>query len=205
MPTAADVARRIDQTSRRLDLIADVGLEKARRDVREMRRADALDAEEQRAYARKQRELCVKHQVAYEERFARHGLKAPQAVADDTGADFRRKLFGVAQTLLPDGHSLTKFDPRDLDHSAIAPMERTLFEALDEQAVRPTGSNLPLSPDDPRAMRAVVDAMGVKKTEFHARRSFIADMGRTGRKVLRLIDPVRGYVLIGPPLPSARG
>jgi hypothetical protein len=196
---------RIDATSRRLDLIADVGLEKARRDVRDMRRADDLDREEQRAYARKQRELCVKHQVAYEECFAKHGLKAPQAVADDTGSGFRRKLFGVAQTLLPDGHSLTKFDPRDLDHTAIVPMEKTLFESLDEQAVRPTGSNLPLSPNDPRAERTVVDAMGAKKTEFHARTSFIKDMNRTGRKVLRLIDPVRGYVLIGPQLPSARG
>jgi hypothetical protein len=111
----------------------------------------------------------------------------------------------VAQTLLPDGHALTKFDPRDLDRSAIVPMEITLFEALDEQAARPTGSNLPLSPDDPRARREVTDSMGTKKIEFHARTSFIKDMNRTGRKVLRLIDPVRGFVLIGPQLPSARG
>jgi hypothetical protein len=189
----------LDRANRRLGLAADVAFERARRDASEMKRADVLEAEEAREKARRDRSRCREHQSNYEERFAKHGVKAPMAVADDTGPSFRRKLFSVAQTLLPNGHALTRFNPRDLDGSAIVPMEQQLFEALDEQAVRPTGSNLPLSPDDPRARRETTDAMGTKRVEFHAKRSFIADMGRPGRKVLRLFDPRDGKVLLGAP------
>jgi hypothetical protein len=192
---------RIDSASRRFDIAADVAVEKARRELREMKRADALDAEERREQARKDRARCIAHQATYEERFARHGVKAPAAVADDTGPGYRRRLFGIAQTLLPDGHALTKFDARDIDGSAIVPMEQSLFDALDREAENPSGSNLPESPDDPRARREVADSVGAKKTEYHAKRSFIADLNRNGRKVARIIDAPRGRVIWGAQFP----
>jgi hypothetical protein len=204
MPTDYYTGRLAD-IDRKANLIADTQLERARRDVREMRRRDSLDQEEARERARKHRDRCVEHQAAYEERFARHGVKTPAAVADDTGPSYRRRLFGVAQTLLPDGDAMTKFDPRDLDGTVIVPMEAQLFEALDREAESPSGSNLPLSPDHPKAMREVTDSMGGRKTEFHARESFIKDMGRQGRRVLRLLDPRNGKVLLGAPWSTPPG
>jgi hypothetical protein len=191
---------RIADTNRRLDLAADVALERARRDVREMRRADALDEEERRTQARKDRSRCRDHQINYDSAFANHGVKAPQPAADDRPPEYRRRLFGIGQSMLPSGHPLAKFDAKDIDGTAIIPLEEQLLEALDRESENPTGDNLPETPDDPRAMHERMDsATGLRKTEFTAKRSFIADMGRPGRKVRRLIDPRDGRVLIGQP------
>jgi hypothetical protein len=40
---------------------------------------------------------------------------------------------------------------------------------------------------------------GTKFNEFYGRRSFIADMGRPGQRVLRICNPKTGDVLLGQP------
>jgi hypothetical protein len=188
---------RIAATNRRLDLIADVRFEEARRDAKAMRRADALDEEERRTQARKDRSRCRDHQGRYDEAFGKHGARAPQPAADERPPGYRRRLYAIGQSMLPSGHALTKFDAEDIDGSAIPELERQLLEALDKESETPTGDNRPDSVDDPRARREKVDAMGLKTVEYHAKRSFIADLNRAGRKVRRLIDPRDGRVLIG--------
>jgi hypothetical protein len=41
--------------------------------------------------------------------------------------------------------------------------------------------------------------MGEKVTEFYGTRSFIADMGRPGRQVERIVDRRTGNVIFGKP------
>jgi hypothetical protein len=45
--------------------------------------------------------------------------------------------------------------------------------------------------------RQRADDAGVKLTEWHGRRSFIADMNQPGRKVARIVSPKTGDVLLG--------
>jgi hypothetical protein len=197
MSYADRLTDRIDRIDRRLDLAADAALERARRDVKAMRRADALDQEEARSKARRDAERCARHQLVYDQAFQKFGRRAPEPAVDAHPPTYRRKLFSDGQNLLPDGHSLTRFDAADLDGSSVPVLERQLIEELDREAEAPSGSNLPESPDDPRARREVANSMGAKKTEYHARTSFIKDMGRAGRRVLRLVDPRDGRVLLG--------
>jgi hypothetical protein len=46
--------------------------------------------------------------------------------------------------------------------------------------------------------------MGEKVTEWYGTRSFISDMSTPGRRVLRLMNPKTGDVLIGQPFSRAR-
>jgi hypothetical protein len=131
---------------------------------------------------------CAEHQARFDERLVRHSVKAPLAAADEAPPRYRRRLFGIGQSLLPDGHDLTKFDAADLDGSAIVPFEQQLFEALDEEAESPSGSNLPKTVDDPRAKRERTDSAGGKVVTWHAKRSFIKDMMRPARRVIAFHD-----------------
>jgi hypothetical protein len=197
---------RIDRIDRRLDLAADAALERARRDVKAMRRADALDAEEERSKARRDRARCGEHQSRYDSVFAKHGVRAPAPAVDARPPTYRRQLFTQAQSLLPSSdHPLNRFDAAYLDGSTIPELERQLLEAVEAQGENPTGDNLPLDVSDPRARREVADSMGAKKMEYHAKRSFIADLNRTGRKVARIIDAPRGRVIWGVQFPHTPG
>jgi hypothetical protein len=83
-------------------------------------------------------------------------------------------------------------------------LEKQLLEALEQEAETPSGDNLAETPDDPRAMRNREDsATGQRITEFFAKRLFIADMNRKGRRVLRIIDPRSGSVIWGAPFSRA--
>jgi hypothetical protein len=186
---------RLADIDRKANLIADAQLEQARRDVKAMRRADALDAEERRDKARKDRARCLDHQTRYDAVFAKHGSRAPSAVADDAPPDYRRRLFAIGQSMLPTGHALTDFDPNDIDGTAIIPLEGQLLQALDRESEEPTGDNLPEGA--PREVTKIDSATGLKKTEFFGKRSFIADLGRPGRRVARIVHVPTSRVLWG--------
>jgi hypothetical protein len=184
MSTYSDLVDRVGAATRRLDLVADAALERARYDVRAMRRADDAEREEQREQARRDRARCAEHQARFDERFTRHSVKAPLPAADEAPPTYRRRLFGIGQSLLPSGHELTGLDAADLDKSAIVEFERQLFDALDEEAESPSGSNLPKTVDDPRAKRERMDSAGGKTVTWHAKQSFIKGMMRPARRVL---------------------
>jgi hypothetical protein len=84
-------------------------------------------------------------------------------------------------------------------------LEAQLLGELEREGDQPTGSNLPQSPDDPRAMHERTDSLGGKTITFEARESFIKSLGRPGRKVLRIFDAGRGRVIWGPQFPPASG
>jgi hypothetical protein len=172
-----------DRTARRLDLAAEAAFERAQRDVRAMRRADDAERRERRDRARKDADRCREHQERYDRAFAAHGKRAPEPAADARPPDYRRQLFGVAQSMLPAGNELVELDPEEIDGSTIIPLERQLLEALAAESETPSGDNVPETVDDPRAMRTRQDSFtGERKVEFHARESFIRGMSRPGRR-----------------------
>ena len=162
-------------------------------------RADAAaEAQERRDQARRDMERCQVHQARYDNVFTKFGKRAPLALADDAPPDYRRKLYGLAQTMLPSGHSLADLDPMELDGSAIVPFEKLLFEALEAEAEAPTGDNMPETLDDPRAKLERMDSdTGERRIEWRAKRSFIHDLSRPGRKVSMFLTN-RGPVIMTP-------
>jgi hypothetical protein len=70
------------------------------------------------------------------------------------------------------------------------------------------GANSPRPPEchDPKARRVVIDPdTGQRVITYKARKSFIRDFAAPVRHVLRLMDPVKGVVLMGPAFPRVPG
>jgi hypothetical protein len=177
--SADAIANRIDRSMSRLDAASGALAIRLQQQIR----ADAAaEAEQERDRLRRDAALCAKHQRKYDDLFQRFNKRAPEPRADDDPPDYRRQLFRIGQTMLPSGHELTGFDPRELNGSAIIPFEKQLFDALAKEAEEPSGDNLPQTVDDPRAKRERTDDMGAKFIEYRAR-SFITDMGRRGMRV----------------------
>jgi len=207
MSIGEDIAERIHRSMSRLDTVSAA---QARRLAAQLR-ADDAEAEEQeqereesrRDTMRRHADRCDQHQRRYDEAFEGFGKKAPPPAADAFPPDYRRDLFKLGQSMLPSGHDLTKFSPDDLDHAVIIPFEAQLFEALAKEAQKPSGDNVPESPDDPQAKRERTDSMGTRKIEWVARDSFIKAMNRAPRRVAA-IHTDRGSVYCGPLTSGAR-
>jgi hypothetical protein len=101
--------------------------------------------------------------------------------------------------MLPSDHELAGFDPRQIGPSAIAELEAQLLEALDQEAETPTGDNLPAAGQPFREVTKTDSATNGRETRFYGRESFIKAMSRPARRVLRIVDPRDGKVLLGAP------
>jgi hypothetical protein len=199
MPTAAaaEALDRIHRTNARLDRILD-----ARADA-----ADSAAEQERRDTMRRHADRCADRRLRYDAAFEPFGKRAPEPMADSFPPDYRRDLFKTAQNYLPSDHPLSGVDPHEeIGASAMPVMEAQLFEALREQAARPTGDNRADSVNDPRARRVHIDPdTGAKEIHYVARKSFIADYAAPVRRVLRIQDPNSGRVLFGPAYPTMPG
>src|SRR5208337_3689912 len=112
------------------------------------------------------------------------GKRAPEARADDIPRRYRRELFSVGQSMLPADHKLVALDPFEIDGQAILPFEDLLMAALADEAANPSYENRPDSVNDPRSRREVIDPeTNARKIEYSAKRSFIEDLSRPGRRV----------------------
>jgi hypothetical protein len=199
---AADAGRR-QRDQRFADSTAAIDHEERKRKLRQWRADDAAAEDEERARLRRDGELCLKHQSTYDaSAFAPFGRKADQPRSGESGYDYRRRLFTQAQSQLPTGHPLTAFKADALDGHTMPPMQEALFKALAQEAKSPSGDNLPLDANDPKARRDVVDdSTGLRHTEYRAKRSFIWNLSRPGHRVVRLTDG-KGLVLWGAPYPQ---
>ena len=119
-------------------------------------------------------------------------------------SEYRRRLFGRLQCKLPSDHSLADIrsdDLRALTKAAFEIFERQMLDAAKQEGERPSASNLPA--DGSLISRTRVDPdTGEKHIDWYGARSFIADMSRGGRRVLRFLNPRDGSVLMGPPFES---
>jgi hypothetical protein len=203
MSTTMDEAvARVNQSRERLDRFVDAKAAMEHRQWREQERAraDALDEERtaELEQARKHGEACVRHQSRYDSAYRGLGLSgAPPRNDGEYPGDYRRRLLGGVRDKLSPSHPFANVDFDDLDTPAIKAIEPQILEAAEREAQNPSPENLPA--DGSLVQRDSVGPMGSRTTTFFGRRSFIADMGRPGRKVLRIIDPNDGRVLWGRP------
>jgi hypothetical protein len=192
---------RLTNLDRKINLLTDAAIERARYDVKQMRRADDVEREQRRIENRRYADRCRQHQERYDAAFQQFGSKAPPPRADAFPPDYRRELFRRGQDMLPSDHPLTKFNPQDIGGDAIAELERQLIDALEQESQTPSGDNIP-GPDKPYREITKMDSTGVRKTEYYGSESFIKSLGRPGRRVLRLVDPRGPRVLLGAPWPT---
>jgi hypothetical protein len=187
-------ADRINRSMNRLDVVTAHLAERSARELRQWRNDDADLEDLRRERARRDAERCVEHQKRYDDVFGLFGQRAPEPKAGSFPPDYRRDLFRNGQDMLPDGHEMTGFHPRDLDGSMIVPFEQKLIDALTAEAENPTGSNVPQSPWEPRARREVFDdSLSRKIVVYKAKESFIKAMGRPGLRAFFITpDTVAG-------------
>jgi hypothetical protein len=127
-------------------------------------------------------------QATYADAFASFGTEVPAPVDDEAPSAFRKRLFNrLARRLAPD-HELSSIRADDLGSQPVVfdNFERMLLDAARQGGEKPSFENLP---DTGMVMRVRTDAnTGTKYNEFYGKRSFIADMGRPGRNVERIVD-----------------
>jgi hypothetical protein len=162
---------------------ADASLEDARR-------------QRQRANAEARREI----QATYADAYRSFGTEVPAPVDDESPAAFRKRLFNRLARRLPSGHDLADVRADDLGSQPVVfdNFERMLLDAAKVEGEKPSFENLP---DDGSlvARHRTDSATGERMTEFFGRRSFIADMGRPGRQVERIVDRNSGHAIWGKP------
>lgn len=168
-------------------------------------RADAV-AEKQKRLARMERDLLAQVQANTTDFMARcddvlapYNVRAPMPVAGEDENGYKRRLLTLLQERLPSHHPLYKLNMGAirgdaLDVFAEQVIDAAIASAFDPSSV-PHGHIVERIADDPYS--------GQKRKEYIGDTSFIADPAygaRPGRKVLRLLDPKTGRILVGPPV-----
>jgi hypothetical protein len=188
----SDVRVRIDNTSRRVDeMLTRIALRDAER-----------QAQEDAARARADSERCRQAQVKYDEAYRDFGVQTPAPVDGERPGRYRQRLYEGLRRKLLSNHELFGVRADDVPGSAARNFEQMMLAAAKLEAAKPSVENLPASGELVR--RDVTDPMtGAKEIRWHGRESFIKSLGREGRKVLRIMNPKTGAILLGEPMPKA--
>jgi hypothetical protein len=197
----SSAAQRFDQTLSRFDRVLDerTRLEEARLD-RERLVREADRAARQRDNAEQRRQIAAR----YDDSFKAFGTTVPEAADDEPAGAYRRRLFNRLARKLASDHELAQVRADDLGGQPIVfdNFEAMLLQAAKAEGERPSIDNLPSN--GALVARHRTDDMGSRVTEWFGKQSFIADMGRPGRRVVRIVDRRSGQVIWGQPFPSAR-
>jgi hypothetical protein len=158
-------------------------------------------ADRARRYAERRREI----QAAYSDSFSAFGTEVPAPVDDEPPSGYRRRLFGRLQRKLPSSHQLADIrsdDLRALTKSAFEIFERQLLDASRQEGLKPSHENLPETGELVQRVRTD-EVTGERSVNWYGKESFIKQMSRGGRRVLRFIDPRTRSVLMGAPFSKA--
>ena len=178
---------------------------------RQVARLEKIEAEQaaEREEARRARmrdNMHARTEIAsrYDSAFRSFGSEPPAPADDEAPSRYRARLFNrLARKLAPD-HDLASVRADDLGGhpTVIDRFEEMIIAAAKAEGERPSVENLPT--DGAMISRARVDSdTGGKITEFFGKESFIKDFTRPGRRVVRLVDPASGRVLLGAPFSRA--
>ena len=176
--------------------------------VRRLEKVEAR-ADAEREEARRVRMRDAMHERTeigsrYDSAFRSFGTTVPEPADDEAPSRYRARLFNrLARRLSPD-HDLAGVRADDLGGQPVVldRFEEMIIAAAKAEGERPSIDNLPR--DGAMISRARVDSdTGSKITEWFGKESFIKSMGREGRRVLRLVDPASGRVLLGAPFSRA--
>jgi hypothetical protein len=161
----------------------------------EQRRADASLEEARRQRQRANAEARREIQATYADAFQSFGTEVPAPVDDEAVPRYRARLFNRLVRRLPEGHEWQSVRADEIPLGpAMDTIERLVIEACKLEGANPSYDNLPS--DGSLVARHRVDAdTGSKVTEFFGRRSFLADMGRPGRRVAKIMDRRTGQAI----------
>ena len=164
------------------------------RNEAQFRADEASEREARRTEARKHADACRRHAERYADAFEAHGQQPPPPVDGDYPGDYRRRLLQRLIDKLPQSERWHDAKADDLGSDLIAAIEAEVLEAAKREGERPSPENFPN--DGTLIARHRVDDMGQRTTEYFGKRSFIADMGLPGKRVVAFHTP-RGSVLCG--------
>jgi multidrug efflux pump subunit AcrA (membrane-fusion protein) len=196
----SDVQTRINSTLSRADQVL---AEQLRREIARQQREDAEQARADAAQSRADSERCRQAQVKYDEAYRDFGVQTPPPIDGERPGRYRMRLYEGLRRKLPSDHGLFGVRADDIPGGdAARNFEQMMLEAAKLEAAKPSVENLPASGELVR--RDVTDPMtGAKEIRWMGRESFIKEMSRGGQKVLRIVNPKTGAILMGEPMPKA--
>ena len=118
------------------------------------------------------------------------GTHAPAPSLGRSVNDYRREtLRQLKRTFLPQNHDLFKVQYRGLRADALDALEPQLLNAVTKEAVNPAN----FAPGEIRLVPWIDPQTGRKENRFYGQESFIREMTRPGRRVVRFMAPADSY------------
>src|SRR6516165_6848137 len=126
-----------------------------------------------------------KFQAYYDEVLRKVGMRAPQPVLGTTVNDYRREtLRNLKRTFLPQNHDLYQVQFRQLPADVLQVFEPQLLSAVVTEANNP--AHVP--PGELRKIEEMDEYGKVKTIKWIGQESFVKQMGRPGRRVVKFRD-----------------
>jgi hypothetical protein len=129
-------------------------------------------------------------QAYYDETLRRVGAHAPQPTLGQSVNDYRREtLRNLKRTFLPEAHPLYEVQYRTLRSDALAALEPQLLAAVVSEANNP--QHVP--PGELKKIERLDEYGKVRCVEFVGQESFVKQMTRPGRRVVKFLAPSDSY------------
>lgn len=184
---------KLDSAFDRLDAIIN---RRVREEEAALTRDDAARADAARVKASRDSERRVEIASRYAPAFLAHNVEVPMPLDDERPVDFRDRLFDRLRHRLPPSSEWSTTRADELTTQAMDAIEPLLIAEAAREGASPSESSLPS--DGSMLMRTRTDAnTGTKYNEFFGKRSFVADMGRPGRRVRAIVDRNSGQAIWG--------
>ena len=172
--------------------------ERVRREEAALEREDAESMMAERERVRNDSHRCYQISERYADAFESFGVRPPAPIDGERPGQYRARLFESLRLRLPSDSEWSGVRADSVPASARDQIELIVIAAAKKEGLTPSMSSLPASGEVTR-LRTDPET-GAKATEFYSRSSFIRDMGRPGRRVVRLLDPRSRTVIWGEPL-----
>jgi hypothetical protein len=131
-------------------------------------------------------------QALWDQTFSKLGRSAPVRRADESGADYLRRLSRVGRKYTPRAEEIARVA---FDHTlpdAYVPQYSELMRAAVERNIMRSDN---MRPGEMRPVMIVDENTGMKQRHFIGPTSFVRDMGRPCRRVVKVVNPNTGAVL----------
>jgi hypothetical protein len=200
MATLEGLQRKVDHVTSRADEFLAESLRREQRQLeRERQQEEASAREEAREHAERRRQVAD----AFDDSFQAFGVGTPEAQADEHPSAYRRRLYENLRRRLPESHDLSSVRADELPTGKVyLSFEKMVQEAAKAEGLKPSPQNLPR--DGSLIKREYHDPnTNGREIRWHGVRSFIADLNRPTRRVLRFVDPRSRSVLLGAPFSRA--
>jgi hypothetical protein len=129
-------------------------------------------------------------QEFYDQTLRRVGAKAPQPILGQSVNDYRREtLRNLKRTFLPEVHPLHQVQYRGLRSDALAALEPQVLAAVEIEANNP--QHVPVG--QLKRIERLDEYGKVRCVEFVGQESFVKQMTRPGRRVVKFLAPSDSY------------